>query len=50
MATDLDLKSKTLTNQGRIYGGNVKIDTNKFVNKKEIYADKDLEIKTKGKK
>ncbi len=50
VATDLELKSQTLTNQGRIYGNKVTIDTDKLVNKKEIYAENDLDIKTKGKK
>ncbi|WP_249961298.1 two-partner secretion domain-containing protein [Histophilus somni] len=49
VATDLELKSQTLTNQGRIYGNKVKIDTDKLVNKKEIYAEDNLDITTKGK-
>ncbi|THA22510.1 YopT-type cysteine protease domain-containing protein [Histophilus somni] len=49
VATDLELKSQTLTNQGRIYGHTVKIDTDKLVNKKEIYAEDNLDITTKGK-
>ncbi|WP_249962597.1 YopT-type cysteine protease domain-containing protein [Histophilus somni] len=50
VATDLELKSQTLTNQGRIYGNKVTIDTDKLVNKKEIYAEDNLDITTKGKK
>lgn len=43
------MATETLTNAGRIYGREVKLDTNNLINDKEIYAERKLSILTKGK-
>ncbi|WP_101775382.1 YopT-type cysteine protease domain-containing protein [Pasteurella oralis] len=49
VATKADIKTATLTNDGRIYGREVDIDANNLANNKEIYSESKLKIKTKGK-
>ncbi|SNV55429.1 YopT-type cysteine protease domain-containing protein [Pasteurella dagmatis] len=45
----VNVTTETLKNDGRILGSDVVIDANDLVNQNEIYADKNLDIKTKGK-
>ncbi|MBM2608587.1 YopT-type cysteine protease domain-containing protein [Pasteurella multocida] len=49
VAKKIDVKTERLTNTGRIYGREVKLDTNNLVNDKEIYAEQKLNIWAKGK-
>ncbi|URH79392.1 YopT-type cysteine protease domain-containing protein [Pasteurella multocida] len=49
VAKKIDVATETLTNAGRIYGREVKLDTNNLINDKEIYAERKLSILTKGK-
>ncbi|WP_231717850.1 YopT-type cysteine protease domain-containing protein [Pasteurella multocida] len=49
VAKKIDVKTERLTNTGRIYGREVKLDTNNLVNDKEIYAEQKLSIWAKGK-
>ncbi|HDR1337348.1 TPA: filamentous hemagglutinin N-terminal domain-containing protein, partial [Pasteurella multocida] len=39
VAKKIDVKTERLTNTGRIYGREVKLDTNNLINDKEIYAE-----------
>ncbi|WP_032853056.1 hypothetical protein [Pasteurella multocida] len=43
------MKTERLTNTGRIYGREVKLDTNNLINDKEIYAEWKLSILARGK-
>ncbi|MDO5054477.1 MAG: filamentous hemagglutinin N-terminal domain-containing protein, partial [Pasteurella oralis] len=49
IAPEIDVKTDTLKNEGRIYGRDVDIDANNLVNNKEIYSEEKLKIQTKGK-
>ncbi|SPY33682.1 YopT-type cysteine protease domain-containing protein [Pasteurella canis] len=49
VATKVDVKTESLTNDGRIYGREVTLDANDLVNNKEIVAETKLDIQTKGK-
>ncbi|WP_424409052.1 YopT-type cysteine protease domain-containing protein [Pasteurella sp. PK-2025] len=49
VAVDVNTTTESLTNEGRIYGRDVKINANDLVNKKEIYSENKLTIQTKGK-
>ncbi|GJJ80245.1 hypothetical protein PcPA57_09650 [Pasteurella canis] len=49
VATKVDVKTESLTNDGRIYGREVTLDANDLVNNKEIVAENKLDIQTKGK-
>ncbi|WP_224046036.1 YopT-type cysteine protease domain-containing protein [Pasteurella canis] len=50
VATKVDVETESLENEGLIYGSDVKLDANDLVNKQTIFAEKKLDIKTKGKK
>ncbi|WP_268162651.1 YopT-type cysteine protease domain-containing protein [Pasteurella multocida] len=49
VAKKIDVKTERLTNTGRIYGREVKLDTNNLINDKEIYAEWKLSILARGK-
>ncbi|MCL7799680.1 hemagglutinin repeat-containing protein [Pasteurella multocida] len=49
VAKKIDVKTERLTNTGRIYGREVKLDTNNLINDKEIYAEYKLSILARGK-
>ncbi|HED4468905.1 TPA: YopT-type cysteine protease domain-containing protein, partial [Pasteurella multocida] len=49
VAKKIDVKTERLTNTGRIYGREVKLDTNNLINDKEIYAEQKLSILARGK-
>ncbi|MFD1806853.1 YopT-type cysteine protease domain-containing protein [Pasteurella oralis] len=49
IAPEIDVKTDTLKNEGRIYGRDVDIDANNLVNNKEIHSEEKLKIQTKGK-
>ncbi|MDP9500621.1 YopT-type cysteine protease domain-containing protein [Bisgaard Taxon 45] len=49
VAKKIDVATETLTNAGRIYGREVKLDTNNLINDKEIYAEQKLSIFARGK-
>ncbi|MGC6377011.1 YopT-type cysteine protease domain-containing protein [Bisgaard Taxon 45] len=49
VAVNLNTTTASLTNDGRIYGRDVKLDADNLVNNKEIIAENNLTIDTKGK-